>query len=269
MHRVLFKRMLMTAAIPMCLVAAGAITLLVVWRGITVRHLLTRTAGMIMYPKNLNLREDYTEDELLSHATEIPLTFQPGEKWSYSNLGYFVLGILIGKVTGKFYGDFIQERIFKPLGMNTARVINESDIIPNRAAGYRLEKGELKNQEWFSPTFNSTADGSLYLTVLDMAKWDAALYGEKVLKKSSLDQMWTAVKLNNGQTYPYGFGWFIHDIAGHHFIHHGGGWQGFTSYIGRYVDDKLTIVVFANLATANTATIMNGVSAIYGAPLIK
>src|SRR5207237_1534688 len=100
------------------------------------------------------------------------------------------LGILISKVTGKFYGDFLQERIFKPLGMNSTRIISEADIVPNRAAGYRMQKGELKNQEWVSPSMNTTADGSLYLTVLDLAKWDAALYAEKLLKKSSLDQMW-------------------------------------------------------------------------------
>jgi CubicO group peptidase (beta-lactamase class C family) len=239
------------------------------WQGITVRHLLTHTAGMIIYPYQLGLRNDYTEDELLNHAASIPLTFQPGEKWSYSNLGYFVLGIMISKVTGMFYGDFIQERIFKPLGMNTARVINEADIIPNRAAGYRLEKGELKNQEWVSPTLNSTADGALYLTVLDMAKWDAALYGEKLLKRSSLDQMWTPVKLNDGKTYPYGFGWFMDEVKGHRLIHHGGGWQGFTSLIWRYVDDKLTIVVFTNLLPASPGAIANGVAAIYGAPPIK
>src|SRR5215475_2169846 len=239
------------------------------WSGITVRHLLTHTAGMIMYPFQLGLRNDYTEDELLKQAASIPLTFQPGEKWSYSNLGYFVLGIMISKLTGKFYGDFIQERIFKPLGMNTARVINEADIIPNRAAGYRLDNGKLKNQEWVSPTFNSTADGSLYLTVLDMAKWDAALYDEKILKKSSLDQMWTAVKLNSGETYPYGFGWFPYEAKGRRFIFHGGGWQGFSSHIGRYVDDGLTVVVFANLAQAKTGTIMDGVAAIYNATPIK
>jgi CubicO group peptidase (beta-lactamase class C family) len=153
--------------------------------------------------------------------------------------------------------------------MNTARVINEADIIPNRAAGYRLEKGELKNQEWVSPTLNTTADGSLYLTVLDMSKWDAALYGEKILKKSSLDQMWTAVKLNNGKTYPYGLGWFLDEERGRRFIHHGGGWQGFSSYIGRYVDDGLTIVVFANLAQGKTGTIMDGVAKIYLASPIK
>ena len=130
----------------------------------------------------------------------IPLAFPPGTNWSYSNLGYLTLGILIHRVTGTFYGDVLQARIFRPLGMQTTRIMSEADIIPNRAAGYRLVKGELKNQEWVSPALNTTADGSLYFSILDLAKWDAALYTEKLLKRSSLEQMWTVVKLNNGQT---------------------------------------------------------------------
>ena len=94
------------------------------WKNITVRHLLTHTGGMTDYPQDFDFRRDYTEDELLTKAKAIPLAFQPGEKWQYSNLGYVTLGILIGKVTGKFYGEFLQERIFKPLGMSTARIIN-------------------------------------------------------------------------------------------------------------------------------------------------
>jgi CubicO group peptidase (beta-lactamase class C family) len=233
------------------------------WKDITVRHLLTHTAGMTSYPRDFNFRRDYTEDELLKRVALIPLAFQPGEKWRYSNLGYLTLGVLIRKVTGKFYGDFIQERIFKSLDMKTARIINEADIIPNRAAGYRLVNGELKNQEWVSPTLNTTGDGALYLTAIDMAKWDAALYGEKILKKSSLEQMWTAVKLNNGQTYPYGFGWRLGEALGHRIVDHGGAWQGFTAYIRRYVDDKLTIVVFSNLAQANLENIARNIAWIY------
>ena len=80
----------------------------------------------------------------------IPLAFPPGTKWSYSNLGYLTLGILIHRVTGKFYGDVLEERIFGPLGMQTTRIMSEADIIPNRAAGYRWVKGKLKNQEWVS-----------------------------------------------------------------------------------------------------------------------
>src|SRR4029079_15989964 len=128
-----------------------------------------------------------------------PLDFAPGRNWNYSNVGYVTLGILIRKVTGKYYGDFLQERIFKPLGMTTARVISEEDIIPNRASGYRLVKGQLKNQEWVSPTLNTTADGSLYFSILDLEKWDAALTQGKLLKKSSFDQMWTIAKLKDGK----------------------------------------------------------------------
>src|SRR3989475_13312300 len=199
------------------------------WKIITVRHLLTHTAGTTDYPRDFDFRRDYTEDELLKRAEVIPLSFQPGEKWSYSNLGYVLLGILIHKVSGQFYGDFLQERVFQPLGMTTARIISEADIIPNRAAGYRLVKGELKNQEWDSPSRNTTADGALYLTVYDMAKWDAALYSEKLLKRSSLQQMWTPVKLNGGKTQDYGFGWGFGAVNGHHIIEHGGAWQGFKS----------------------------------------
>ncbi|HJP95089.1 MAG TPA: serine hydrolase domain-containing protein [Pyrinomonadaceae bacterium] len=232
------------------------------WRDITVRHLLTHTSGMTDYPADFNLRRDYTEDELYQRIKTIPLAFQPGEKWSYSNLAYVMLGILIHKISGKFYGDFLQERIFKPLDMSTARIISEADIVPNRAAGYRLVNGELKNQDWVSPSLNTTADGALYLTVYDMAKWDAALYTEKLLKRSSLEQMWTPVKLNNGKTFPYGFGWGLGEIHGHRIIEHGGSWQGFKSQISRYPDDKLTIILFANQARTNQAKIAHGVAAL-------
>jgi CubicO group peptidase (beta-lactamase class C family) len=237
------------------------------WKDITVWHLLTHTAGTTDYPDDFDFRRDYTEDELLKRAKAIPLAFQPGEKWSYSNLGYVLLGILIHKVSGQFYGDVLQERVFKPLEMTTARIISEAEIVPNRAAGYRLVKGQLNNQEWVSPTLNTTADGALYLTVYDMAKWDAALYTEKLLKRSSLEQMWTPVKLNNGKTYPYGFGWSLGEVRGHRIIEHGGAWQGFKSYIARYVDDKLTVVVFANLSEANPGRIAYGVAAIFNPDL--
>src|SRR5947208_7244590 len=221
------------------------------WKNITVRHLLTHTAGTTDYPSDFQFRRDYSEAELLKRAEAIPLSFQPGEKWSYSNLGYVLLGILFYKVSGQFYGDFLQERVFQPLGMTTARIISEADIIPNRAAGYRLVKGELKNQDWVSPSLNTTADGALYLTVYDMAKWDAALYTEKLIKKSSLEHVWNPVNMNYGQTLPYGFGLSLNEVRGHHIIEHSGSWQGFKSYIARYVDDKLTVVVFVNLIQAN------------------
>jgi len=236
------------------------------WNMITVRHLLTHTSGIKDYTgKDFEYRKDYTEEELLKKVGTFPPDFAPGDKWSYSNSGYMLLGILIHKVTGKFYGDFLQERIFRPLGMKTTRVISEADIIPNRAAGYRLVKGEWKNQEWVSPSLNTTADGALYFTVLDLAKWDAALYTEKLLKRASFDQMWTPVKLNNGKTHPYGFGWFLSDIRGHRIVEHGGAWQGFTTGISRYVDDKLTVVALTNLDSehARPPEIIHGVAGLY------
>jgi CubicO group peptidase (beta-lactamase class C family) len=222
---------------------------------------------MTDYPDDFDLRRDYTEDEMVQRIKPIPLAFPPGEKWSYSNLAYVMLGVLIHKVTGKFYGDFLQERVFQPLGMSTARVISEADIVPNRAAGYRLVNGQLKNQDWVSPSLNTTADGALYLTVYDVAKWDAALYGEKLLKRSTLEQMWTPVKLNDGKTHGYGFGWALGDVRGHRLVEHGGAWQGFKSQISRYVDDKLTVIVFANQIRANPAKIAHGVAAIFNPEL--
>jgi CubicO group peptidase (beta-lactamase class C family) len=238
------------------------------WKGITVRHLLTHTSGISnsLYQK-IDMRRDYTEDELIQEIAALPLDFQPGEKWSYSNPGYVTLGILIHKATGKFYGDLLREKIFAPLGMTTARIISEADIIANRAAGYRLVDNELKNQEWVSPVLNTTADGALYLTVLDMAKWDAGLYSEKLLPRSVLDQMWTPAKLNDGTAVPYGFGWMPGEKRGHRLVQHSGGWQGFSTHILRYLDKKLTVIVLSNLAESATGRIASGVAGLFDSEL--
>jgi len=235
------------------------------WQTVTVRELLSHTGGFGDYPDKFNFRKDWTEDELLKMAEAIPLAYTPGTQWEYSNLGFLTLGILIHRVTGEFYGDFLRERIFHPLGMQTTRIISEADIIPNRAAGYRLVKGELKNQEWVAPLVNTTADGSLYFSILDLAKWDAVLYTEKLLKRSSLDQMWTPVKLKNGQPNKesYGFGWFVGERHGHRVISHDGAWQGFETTIARYVNDQLTVVVLANLAGSKPGEIAEHVADMY------
>jgi len=240
------------------------------WKDVTVRELLSHTAGFGDYPKSFNFRKDWTEDELLKLVESIPLAYTPGTKWAYSNLGFLTLGILIHRVTGEFYGDFLQRRIFHPLEMNSTRIIGEADIVPNRAAGYRLVKGELKNQEWVAPMVNTTADGSLYFSILDLAKWDAALYTEKLLKRSSLDLMWTPARLKSGDANSgrpnsghYGFGWFIDDRNGHRCIHHDGAWQGFETAIDRYVDDRLTVVALTNLADAEPGKITRHVAEMY------
>jgi CubicO group peptidase (beta-lactamase class C family) len=235
------------------------------WTHVSVRELLSHTGGFTDYPQDFDMRKDYSEDQLLRMVEAIPLAYPPGTNWSYSNLGYLTLGILIHRVTGEFYGDFLQERIFKPLKMSTTRIINEADIIPNRSAGYRLDKGDLKNQEWVSPSLNTTADGSLYFSILDLAKWDAALYTEKLLKRSTLEQMWTVATLRDGKpnSGQYGYGWFVKIKKDRRVVEHEGQWQGFETQISRYVDDGLTVVVLTNLGDAEPERIADGVAAIY------
>jgi len=244
-----------------------------VWKDVTVRNLLTHTSGITDYTDSeytkagglINLRGDYTEAELYQKLIQLPLNFETGTKWKYSNTGYVLLGFLIHKVTGEFYGDFLQERIFRPLGMSSTRIISEADIVPNRSSGYELVKGEIKNQEWVSATLNTTADGALYTNVLDLEKWDAALYTERLLKRASFEQMWTPVRLKDGKTYPYGFGWFLNEANGHRLIEHDGAWQGFTMNISRYVDDSLTVIVMTNLDSehAKPERVAHGVAGLY------
>jgi CubicO group peptidase (beta-lactamase class C family) len=235
------------------------------WKQVTVRELLSHTAGFTDYPPDFDFRKDYTEDDLLKIVEAIPAAYTPGTDWAYSNLGYLTLGILIHRVSGQFYGDFLQENVFKPLGMASTRIINEADIIPNRASGYRLIDGRLKNQEWVAPLVNTTADGSLYFSVLDLARWDAALYTDKLLSSASLKQMWTVASLANGKPNKghYGFGWFMETRNGHRVVEHEGQWQGFETQISRYVDDRLTVVVLTNLGSAEPRRIADAVAAIY------
>ena len=235
------------------------------WNQVTIRELLSDTAGFTDYPKDFDLRKDYSEEELLKMVEAIPPAYPPGTSWAYSNLGYVTLGILIHRVSGQYFGDFLQERVFNPLGMSTTRIMSEADIIPNRAAGYVLDKGQLKNQEWVAPSANSTADGSLYFTILDLARWDAALYTEKVLKESSKREMWTAATLRDGKPNRagYGFGWFVESQYGHRVVEHDGRWQGFDTQISRYSDDGLTVVVLTNLGSADAHLIADKVIATY------
>ncbi len=216
----------------------------------------------------MDFRHDYTEDELTKMAYGLTLEFEPGSRWNYSNTGYVMLGILIHKVSGRFYGDVLKERVFGPVGMKTARIISEEDIVPNRA-GYRLVKGELKNQEWVAPMVNTTADGSLYLTVLDMVAWDRGLRAKSILKPESWAQVFSPVALKSGKTYPYGFGWSVSEQGGQATQQHGGAWQGFQTYIARYLGDDLTIIVFANLAEANAGRFVEGIATLFNPRLAR
>jgi CubicO group peptidase (beta-lactamase class C family) len=236
-------------------------------RGITIRHLLTHTSGIPDYEEKFDFRKDYTDDELVKYAFGLKPEFAPGARWNYSNTGYVLLGCIIRKASGKFYGDLLGDRVFAPLGMKSARVISEADIIPHRAAGYRLAEGKLKNQEWVSPSLNTTADGSLYLSIRDLIAWDRGIQRKEVLKKESWKQIYTPVTLKSGKTYPYGFGWSVDNDRGQVRHHHDGAWQGFKANISRYLADDLTVIVLANLAQAEPEVFVDGIAALFNPKL--
>lgn len=238
------------------------------WRPITVQHLLTHTSGIPDYVQGqIDYRKDYTEEDLARFAFGLTLEFPAGARWNYSNTGYVLLGIIVHKVSGSFYGDVLAERVFKPLGMTTARIISEAELVANRAAGYRIVSGVIKNQEWVSPTLNTTADGSLYLTVRDVIAWDAGIRAHAVLKPGSWQQILTPVQLSSGKTYPYGFGWFLDERGGQPLQQHGGSWQGFKTQLSRFVGEDLSVIVLANLAQANPARFADGIAEAMSAKL--
>jgi len=232
------------------------------WDGITVRHLLNHTSGLPDLLNTLDYRKDYTDEELARIASALQLEFAPGARWAYSNTGYVLLGIIVNRISGTFYGDVLREHVFKPAGMTTARIINEADLIPHRAAGYRLVNGALKNQEWVSPSLNSTADGSVYVSVRDMLAWDAAVQARAILQPESWREILTPAPLNSGATFPYGFGWELLERAGKPLHQHTGDWQGFTSYFGRYLGEGLSLVVLTNSSAASPSLIADGIAAL-------
>ncbi|HUE87106.1 MAG TPA: serine hydrolase [Vicinamibacterales bacterium] len=232
------------------------------WREITVRHLLTHTSGIPDYTDGqLDYRRDHTEAELVTFAQSLSPEFPPGADWRYSNTGYILLGAIVRTASGKFYGDVLRERIFTPLGMTTARVISEAEIVPNRAAGYRLVQGTLQNQSWVAPSLNTTADGSLYLSLRDLIAWDRGLRARAILQPESWDAIAAPVTLNSGRKHPYGFGWAVDRVAGQPVQRHGGSWQGFKASIARYLGDDVTVIVLANLAQANPDRISDQIAA--------
>jgi CubicO group peptidase (beta-lactamase class C family) len=230
-----------------------------VWPRVTIRHLLTHTSGI---PQDTmpDWRRDYTEDELVRSAAAQPLDFEPGDRESYSSIGYALLGIIIHRVTGVFWGDFVRDHIFRPLGMATARLNSDADIVPNRAAGHYFVGDTLKNQEWVSPTISATADLGLSFSVRDLAQWAIGLNRGRALSRGGLEATWTPVRLNNGGTYPYGFGWNITQQRGYRRIGHSGSWLGFQATIQRYPDFDITVIVLANLAQANPEAMAFGIA---------
>lgn len=230
------------------------------WNGITVRHFLTHTSGVVREGPGFDPFKDQKDFEVIKTAYPLPLRFPTGEKYEYCNVGYFSLAEIIARVSGKSWGDFMNERVFAPLGMTATRPTSFSGIVPNRADGYEWKNNKMQNAVEY---FAVRPSGAFLSTVLDLAKWDAALYADAILKQSMREQMWTPVKLNSGATHPYGFGWLLEPLGVHRRVNHGGSLPGFRSHFSRLPDDKLSIIVLTNCDSANPAVIVRGVAAIY------
>jgi CubicO group peptidase (beta-lactamase class C family) len=219
------------------------------WSEITVKHLLTHTSGIKNYTELAAIGDDpqkeFTNSGMIALVAQLPLEFRPGERFSYSNTGYYLLGMIIEKVSGTSYGDFLTTRIFKPAGMAATRVNSYSDLIPGRAAGYVLRESTIFNGIFVNPS-QPFAAGALVTSVSDLAKWDAALYTEKLLQRSTLESMWAPTKLNDNSLTNYGLGWGIRETPGRKWVQHNGGIIGFSSHMRRGLDDGLTVIVLAN-----------------------
>ncbi len=237
------------------------------WREVTVRQLLAHTSGIRDYLNEMQGKtcNGTSPEEITSHLGELPLNFAPGSRWMYSNTGYLVLQRIIEKLSGKPFDQFLAERVFTPLKMKSTRRNSPDDIIPNRAAGYVWDHGRLRNSPLLEPTLWDNADAGLLSSVLDLARWDAALYGDGVLRASSREQMWTPVKLADGSTYGYGLGWFLEDPSlqdhtRHRLAYHDGNRLDGSTAIARYLDDKLTVIVLTNKSEAGPMLIARHVA---------
>lgn len=226
------------------------------WSDVRIRHLLSHTSGIVSYTgmKGFELTQHLTQERFIEKLGQYPLEFQPEGLYKYSNSGYNLLGFIIENVSSQSYWDFMQQRIFDPLGMMSTRNREPGMIIRHRASGYEKGEGGPKNRDYdITDVFSA---GALVSTLDDMAKWDAALDGTAILSQASKDKMWTETKLRDGTLRPYGFGWRIETLDGHKNIGHRGSTSGFSASIQRFPDDGLTVILFANSGGSDTGTIL-------------
>lgn len=229
------------------------------WDGITIRHLLTHTSGLTRNPPGFDPFEVRSDAELIAAAYGVALRFAPGEKSEYSNLGYFVLAEVITTVAGRSWTEYLRETIFEPLGMDATHPTNTTVALPERAQGY-VDNDELRAApEWRA----LRPSGAFLSTVLDLAKWDAALYTDRILSDATRRQMWTHATLADGSAAGYGFGWALTEIEGRKIVYHTGGMPGARSAFARFVEEGLSIVVLMNLNDVDIGAILFGVANLY------
>ncbi|HLW64055.1 MAG TPA: serine hydrolase [Gemmataceae bacterium] len=229
------------------------------WADVTLAQLMSHTSGV---PENLRpalFQGKWPLPVGSSHVYDVvkdkPLDFKPGEKWSYSNTGYDLLGLIIEKITGKPYGDFLKERIFDPLGMHDTGIDSRPLVLKDRAYNYGLQKGEYVIAQYIDISAVYAA-GSIYSTVEDLLKWDNALYSDKILPQKSWEKMWAPVK--NG----YGFGWLITQRSGKKVMVHNGGLPGCTTTVEHHPETRLFMSVLCNVEGSPMQRVCTDLSAI-------
>ena len=207
---------------------------------ITVHHLLTHTSGIKDFTTMKGLNDislkEMTPKDMLEFFKNEPLDFNPGEKFDYNNSGYFLLGYLIELISGGSYQDFIQEKIFTPIQMNSSYYASDKIIVKHRAYGYRKKENVYENKRIinFSIPYSS---GALMSTTSDMLRWQNALNQNILLKFESISKAFNKYTLNNGEEISYGYGWHIKDIDGVTTREHGGSIFGFKS-MGIYIPSE-------------------------------
>ena len=234
------------------------------WKPVTIHHLLTHTSGIPTYTGLAEWRKvnmvPHTIDQMIGFFRNLPLDWKPGEKYAYNNSGYFLLGVVIEKASGKKYEEALKEMILTPLGLKDTGYDWTATIIPKRAAGYMGMGEKLTNTAPLDMQQPYSA-GSLYSTVDDLLKWDQALYTTRLLPDAAKKIMWTPA-LNN-----YAYGWNIRPPSetsfGYQWIAHSGGINGFSSMLIRIPDAKMTSIVLGNNGMLPSGPIAQDVLSIY------
>lgn len=217
---------------------------------ITIENLLTHTSGI---PDYMQLdtgdpyaeRRDFTPRAIIDLFKTLPLQFEPGTKFSYSNSGYFLLGYIIEQVTGESYYQYVREHILVPAGLDHTFFNQPNKIIPGHVSGYKKEDDRYKKADYWSATLPYAA-GDLVSNTADLFKWHQALYAGKVLKKEMLEKAFTPFILKNGTSAGYGYGWYVTDYNGVKSVGHGGAITGFLTDEMYYPGADVYVVVLCN-----------------------
>jgi CubicO group peptidase (beta-lactamase class C family) len=220
-------------------------------QNITIRHLLQHTSGLIAYedliPDTATVQV-LDKDVLRLMIAQDSTYFPPGAQYRYSNSGYAVLAMVVEKISGKSFAQFLHDDIFKPLDMkNTVAYEKGLSTVKHRAMGYRQEKGQFVFSDQ-SLTSAVLGDGGIYSSVEDLFKWDQALYTEKLVKKETLAAAFTPGALAEGKILDYGFGWRIDQYHGQRRLWHTGSTSGFRNVIQRYPEANFTVIILTNRA---------------------